>query len=53
MNFYILTFMATRGYKRLGFRLGTVYIGSPAVADDVAYLTRLKYELQLMFGQGG
>ena len=35
--------------KRLGFRFGTVYIGSPAVADDAAYLTRLKYELQLMF----
>ena len=38
--------------RRLGFRLGTVYIGSPAVADDVAYLTRLKYELQMMFGEG-
>ena len=38
--------------RRLGFRLGTVYIASPAVADDVAYLARLKYELQLMLGEG-
>ena len=38
--------------KRLGFRLGTVYIGSPAVADNVSYLTRFKYELQLMCGEG-
>ena len=38
--------------KRLGFRLGTVYIGSPAVADDVVYLSGLQNELQLMFGEG-
>ena len=36
--------------KRLGFRLGTVYIGNPTVAGDVAYLSRLRHELQLMFG---
>ena len=39
--------------KRLGFRLGTVYIGSPAVADDVLILTKLRVELQLMFGEAG
>ena len=37
--------------KRFGFRLGTVYIGNPTVADDVAYLSRLRHELQLMFGE--
>lgn len=39
--------------KRLGFRLGTVYIGSPTVADDVTFLTKLREELQLMFGEAG
>ena len=34
--------------KRLGFRLGTVYVGGPTVADDLAYLTKFKDELQLM-----
>ena len=34
--------------KRLGFRLGTVYVGGPTVADDLAYLTEFKDELQLM-----
>ena len=38
--------------KRLGFCLGTVYIGSPTVANDVLYLSRLQNELQLMFGEG-
>ena len=32
--------------KRLGFRLGTVYIESPTVADDVVYLSRLQNELR-------
>ena len=49
---YVLPLLDILKNKRLGFCLGTVYIGSPAVADDVAYLTRLKYELQLMFGEG-
>ena len=39
--------------KRLGLHLGTVYIGDPTVADDLAFLTKLKDELQLMFGEAG
>ena len=34
--------------KRIGFRLGTVYVGGPTVADDLAYLTKFIDELQLM-----
>ena len=35
--------------KRLGFHLEQcIYIGDPTVADDFAYLTRFKDELQLM-----
>ena len=39
--------------KRLGFYLGTVYIGNPTVADDLAFLSQFKRELQLMFGEAG
>ena len=39
--------------KRLGLRLGTVYIGDPTVADDLAFLTTLKDEQHLMFGEAG
>lgn len=35
--------------KRLGLRVGTVYIGSLACADDVALLASSVEELQLMF----
>ena len=37
--------------KRLGFYLGTVYIGVPTVADDLAYLSKFKDELQLMLNE--
>ncbi|MCG8048963.1 MAG: reverse transcriptase family protein [Candidatus Thiodiazotropha endolucinida] len=39
--------------KRLGYRLGTVYLGSPTVADDVTFLTKFREELQLMFCEAG
>ena len=39
--------------KRLGYRLGTVFLGSPTVADDVTFLTKFRKQLQLMFGEGG
>ena len=34
--------------KRLGLRIGTIYIGSPTCADDVALLASSVEELQLM-----
>ena len=34
--------------KRLGLRIGTVYIGCPTCADDIALLALLPDELQLM-----
>lgn len=39
--------------KGLGYRLGTIYIGSPTVADDVTFLTKFREELQLMFDEAG
>ena len=30
-----------------------MYIGDPTVADDLAFLTKLKDEIQLMFGEAG
>ena len=37
--------------KRLGFYLGTVYLGDPTVADDVVHLSKFKDELQLMLNE--
>ena len=34
--------------KRLGLKVGTVYVGCPACADDVALLASPDKELQLM-----
>ena len=34
--------------KRLGLKIGTVYVGCPACADDVALLASSDKELQLM-----
>ena len=34
--------------KRLGFCHGTVYVGGPTVADDLAYLTKFEDKFQLM-----
>ena len=36
--------------KRLGLRIGTVYTGS-CIWDDVAFLTKFKEELQIMFNE--
>ena len=45
---YIYPLLNLLRSKRLGFRLGTVYVGGPSVADDLAYLTKFKVERQLM-----
>ena len=38
--------------KRLGFKIGTVFVGSPACCDDIAFVTKSRDELQLMFNEG-
>ena len=37
--------------KKLGFKLGAAYVGQPTVADDLAFLSKFKDELHLMFGE--
>ena len=49
---YIDEFLDTLECKRLGFRIGTVFVGSPACCDDIAFLTKSKDELQIMFNEG-
>ena len=48
---FIDDFLETLQNKRLGLRIGTVYTGSPACCDDVAFLTKFKEELQIMFNE--
>ena len=48
---YIDPLLKTLNSKRLGLYLGTVYIGVPTVADDLAYLSKYKDELQLMLSE--
>ena len=47
---YIDEFLDILGYKRLGFRIETVLVGSPACCDDIAFLTKSKDEI--MFNEG-
>ena len=49
---YIDEFLDILECKRLGFRIGTVFVGSPACCDDIAFLTKSKDELQIMFNEG-
>ena len=48
---FIDDFLEILQNKRLGLRIGTVYTGSPACCDDVAFLTKFKEELQIMFNE--
>ena len=45
-------FLSILENKRLGLRIRTVYVGSPACSDDIAFLTKFKDELQLMLNEG-
>ena len=48
---FIDDFLEILQNKRLGFRIGTVYMASPACCDGVAFLTKFKDELQIMFSE--
>ena len=48
---FIYDFLEILQNKCLGLRIGTVYTGSPACCDDLAFLTKFKEELQIMFNE--
>ena len=48
---FIDDFLEILQNKRLGLRIGTIYTGSQACCDDVAFLTKFKEELQIIFNE--